>query len=187
MHIFIPMEPPTITQQQHRIGVTKSGRKYTYEQQELKEARSDLRARLVEHAPKETITDPVGLYVIWCFPIKGKHKDGEWKTSKPDTDNLNKMLKDVMTELGWWKDDALVVSELIEKRWAVKPGIFIQWKELSEGIHALMSEPVHTLGHWKIDKTETRPRYYCSECGDWQTYGETDYCPNCGYPMEVRK
>lgn len=130
-HIFISMIPPTITQQQHRIGVTKAGKKYTYEQQELKEARSDLRARLAEHVPEKMITGPVSLLVIWCFPIKGKkHTDGEWKTSKPDTDNLNKMLKDVMTSLGWWKDDALVVSETIEKRWADKPGIYIQWKEI---------------------------------------------------------
>ena len=45
----------------------------------------------------------------WCFP-KGKHSDGEYKATKPDTDNLQKMLKDVMTEVGFWKDDALVAS-----------------------------------------------------------------------------
>lgn len=26
-------------------------------------------------------------------------------------------------------------------------------------------------------------RFYCSECGEWQTYGMTSYCPFCGKPM----
>lgn len=129
-HIFISMIPPTITQQEHRIGVSKTGKKFTYEQQELKEARSDLRARLSKHVPDKQMTGPVKLHVIWCFPIRGKHKDGELKTSKPDTDNLNKMLKDIMTALHWWKDDAQVAIETIEKYWADKPGIYIEWEEV---------------------------------------------------------
>ena len=30
-------------------------------------------------------------------------------------------------------------------------------------------------------------RWYCSECGDYQTYGETEYCPNCGAKMRLSK
>lgn len=130
-HVFISMIPPTITQQMHRITVGKDGKAHVYKQQELKEAYSDLRARLSKHAPADPIVGPVALHVIWCFPIKTKkHKDGEWKITKPDTDNLNKMLKDVMTDLGWWKDDAQVAAENIEKRWADKPGIYIQWNAM---------------------------------------------------------
>ena len=29
-----------------------------------------------------------------------------------------------------------------------------------------------------------RRRFYCSNCGDWQTYGKPKYCPNCGAKME---
>lgn len=53
-----------------------------------------------------------------------------YKSTKPDTDNLQKMLKDVMTELNFWKDDALVASEVIEKFWAEVPGIYIRIEEL---------------------------------------------------------
>lgn len=28
-------------------------------------------------------------------------------------------------------------------------------------------------------------RFYCSECGTWQTYGRTPFCMFCGSPMEV--
>ena len=27
-------------------------------------------------------------------------------------------------------------------------------------------------------------RFYCSKCGDWNTYGMTNYCQNCGAKME---
>jgi Holliday junction resolvase RusA-like endonuclease len=40
------------------------------------------------------------------------------------------MLKDEMTKAGFWKDDALVASEIIEKFWAEHPGIFIQIERL---------------------------------------------------------
>ena len=46
-------------------------------------------------------------------------------------------------------------------------------------------------GHWIIDIDESRgwdrKRFYCSECGDWQTYGETKFCPDCGCAMERSK
>ena len=29
-----------------------------------------------------------------------------------------------------------------------------------------------------------RNRFECSACGEWQTHGETKYCPNCGKPMQ---
>lgn len=66
----------------------------------------------------------------WCFSVTGKHKDGEYRITKPDTDNLQKLLKDVMTDLGYWTDDALVASEIIEKFWAEVPGIYIKIEEL---------------------------------------------------------
>ena len=72
---------------------------------------------------------PVRMVTKWCFP-KGKHSDGEYKATKPDTDNLQKMLKDVMTEVGFWKDDALVASEITEKFWAEQTGIFISIEDL---------------------------------------------------------
>lgn len=54
----------------------------------------------------------------------------EYRITKPDTDNLQKMLKDCMTLVGFWKDDALVASEITEKFWAEKPGIYIRIEEL---------------------------------------------------------
>lgn len=129
MQFFLAMDPPTKTQQEHRVGKRKDGSLYFYEDRELKEARNTLKLALMEQAPEAPISGPVMLMVKWLFP-RGLHEDGEYKTSKPDTDNLNKMLKDEMTKAGFWKDDAQVVQEMIEKFWAEIPGIFIKVEEL---------------------------------------------------------
>ncbi|MDT2236780.1 RusA family crossover junction endodeoxyribonuclease [Paenibacillus larvae] len=97
---------------------------------ELKSARAKLMTHLGQHVPKVKYTDPVRLIVKWCFPITGNRKDGQYKHTKPDTDNLQKLLKDCMTDCGYWKDDALVVSEIVEKFWARLPGIYIRIEEV---------------------------------------------------------
>ena len=126
---FLPMKPPTVTHQEKDIAVVK-GKPVVYEPAELKAVRSKLMAHLGQYAPLVPLQGAVRLLVKWCFPITGKHEDGEWKTTKPDTDNLQKLLKDCMTDLGYWKDDAQVASEIVEKFWAKVPGIYIFAKEL---------------------------------------------------------
>lgn len=121
---FLPMKPPTKTHQEKQVAVV-DGKPVFYEPPELKAVRSKLQAHLAKHIPLKRYKGPVRLVTKWCFPIIGKHYNGEYKTTRPDTDNLQKMLKDVMTGLGYWADDALVASEIIEKFWAEKPGIYI--------------------------------------------------------------
>ena len=82
------------------------------------------------HVPEEPAQGALRLTTWWCFPLQGGHRDGEYKTSKPDTDNLVKMIKDVMTDLGFWKDDAQVASEVICKYWAKQPGIYVRVESL---------------------------------------------------------
>ena len=123
------MIPPTMTHQEKQVRVV-NGKPIFYEPEELKAVREKLRAHLGQHVPDERFTGPVRLTTWWCFPIKGNHRNGEYKTSKPDTDNLVKMLKDVMTDVGFWKDDAQVASEVIEKYWAERPGIYVKVESL---------------------------------------------------------
>ena len=67
--------------------------------------------------------------VKWCFPAEGR-KNGSWRTAKPDTDNLEKALKDEMTRLHFWADDAQVCSEIVEKFWSDPCGVFVRVEEL---------------------------------------------------------
>lgn len=87
---------------------------------------------------------PLSLTVKWCFGFKGddgndgrkaKHYHGEYRITKPDTDNLNKMLKDCMTSVGFWNDDCQVVEEHIGKYWSNVPGIYIEVCDLRQRIN----------------------------------------------------
>lgn len=129
---FMPMIPPTKTYQEKQVKVVH-GKPIFYEPQDLKNTRMMLRGHLTGHIPEEKYTGALQMVTKWCFPVSGKHKNGEYRTSRPDTDNLQKMLKDIMTKLGFWKDDAQVASEITEKFWADIPGIYIRIEELENG------------------------------------------------------
>lgn len=127
LSFFIPMIIPTITAQEQKVSIVR-GKPVFYKPQELKNAREKFAAHLSPHKPKEPLDGAVQLVTKWCFPIKGKHYNGEFKTTKPDTDNLVKMLKDVMTDLGFWHDDAQVASEITEKFYSDVPGLYVNIK-----------------------------------------------------------
>lgn len=118
-----------MTAQEHKVSVY-TGKPMFYDPPELKRARAKLTAHLAKHVPETKYTGPVQLIVKWCFPITRGHEHGEWKISRPDTDNLQKLLKDCMTKVGYWNDDAQVASEITEKFWAQTPGIYISIMEL---------------------------------------------------------
>ena len=92
---FMAMRPPTCTAQEKQVRVVH-GKPQFYEPQALAAARAKLCAYLGQHRPEQ-----------------------------PDTDNLQKLLKDCMTAEHFWTDDALVCSEITEKFWADMPGIWI--------------------------------------------------------------
>ena len=127
---FMAMIPRTVTAQEHKVAV-RNGKPVFYDTAKIKDAKAKLMANLAKYKPDEPFSSGVMLTVKWLFP-KGRHKNGEYRTTKPDTDNLQKLLKDCMTKCGFWKDDALVASEHIEKFWADVPGIYIRIEELEE-------------------------------------------------------
>jgi len=130
MHFFIEMNPPTATAQEKKVTVVGGKPRY-YDPAPVKEARKKLTGKLIFHRPDTPLTGPVALTTLWLFPKGKSHKNGEWRSTKPDTDNLQKLLKDCMTKCGFWKDDAQVVRETVEKRWSDDPaGIYIEIEEL---------------------------------------------------------
>ena len=68
-------------------------------------------------------------------------------------------------------------------------GGLVHWKDIE---NAPTVDAVRH-GHWEERYIEdddfiwTRRRWYCSECGRWQGYGATDYCPKCGAKMDGEK
>ena len=131
MDFTLNINPPTVTAQEHKVRVA-GGRPRFYDTAKLKNARAQFETLLAAHRPDAPIEGPVELSVDWRFSTK-THKDGEWRATRPDTDNLQKLLKDCMTRTGYWKDDAQVCMETVTKRWARRnPGIGIRVVSLND-------------------------------------------------------
>lgn len=126
---FMAMIPPTITHQEKEVAVV-NGKPIFYEPPELKAARAKLMAHLGKYTPQKAYNGPVRLTVKWCFPITGNHTDGEYKYTKPDAGNSNKLLEDCMEDLGFYKNDAQIASLIVEKFWTKLPGIYIKIEEV---------------------------------------------------------
>lgn len=109
MHFFMPMNPPTATAQEKQSTINKNGKRCYYKNERLQKAEDQLIDGLSKWVPKEKLCGPIYLDVMWLYPAGKSHEHGEWRTSKPDTDNMQKLLKDCMTRLGYWVDDAYVV------------------------------------------------------------------------------
>ena len=118
IHFIEKMRIPTTTQQEHDLAVNRrTGKPYVHDSQEIKNARMSFRAHLSQHIPREPFTGPLSLSITWCFYDAGDHKDLEYKTTRPDTDNMIKMLKDEMAHCGFMKNDAQVAVEVNRKIW----------------------------------------------------------------------
>lgn len=127
---FIPLKKiPTITTQEKKITIVNN-KPVVYETQELKNTRQLFITHLTTHAPEKEFVGPLRLTTKWLFPTTHKHLIGKYKTTKPDTDNMIKLFKDCMTVVGFWKDDALIASEITEKFWNSVTGIYVEVEEL---------------------------------------------------------
>ena len=130
MHFFMEMRPPTATAQERSVKVI-GGRPVFYDPPNVRDARELLLGHLIKNKPDKPMEGALELTVLWLFPKGKSHRHGEWRKTRPDTDNLQKLLKDCMTQVGFWKDDAQVASEHVQKRWSAEPsGIYIEIKEL---------------------------------------------------------
>jgi len=128
IEFFMPMIIPTVTAQMKRVTVTKKGKPRFYDGPDVANTRQKLRSALAAHKPETPLSGPIRLIVKWLFlksgtpgiyvriePLENPPQGPQWKTTKPDLDNLIKALKDAMTEIGFWGDDAQVASEINEK------------------------------------------------------------------------
>lgn len=133
MKIFLLMNPPTVTAQERKVTIVR-GKPIFFKPANVKNAQAEIVRHLRPFRPAEPIDGAIELRVAWLFPKGTKHKAGEWRITKPDIDNLEKMLKDCMTELRFWNDDAQVVKETAEKRWVdeERSGIQIEIEQLGK-------------------------------------------------------
>lgn len=131
----MPMDPPKTTAQTRAVTVGRDGKPRFYEPEALKQAKEKITAHMAAFQPVEPLTGPLRLTVKWLF--QGRPQKGAahaWKTTRPDVDNLCKLLLDCMTRLKFWKDDSQVCS-LIAEKFGVSstyPGIYVKLEQLEQ-------------------------------------------------------
>ena len=136
------LEPdvPHLTHQNGmELFVRKNGKPGIRKSRELLDLEAKFVSLLVNYAPKNPWRCPIHLTTIWrfCAPkkITFNSSDVKWKTTRPDTDNLIKTLKDCMKVAGYYVDDSLVSLDTIGKVWVpekAKHGVEIRLQELTD-------------------------------------------------------
>ena len=85
----------------------------------------------------------------------------------------------------------IACSEYIDEKqweWEYPDELQDAAQDAADAIYELL-EDVPEEAEWEertVEGSEPwfRRRFYCSACGDWQTYGKTRFCPNCGAQMK---
>lgn len=76
------------------------------------------------------IEGPVELSVCaYYLRPKSRRGAGEWKASRPDADNISKLIKDALNTVAW-RDDAQVASLHVWKRYADTARVAVRIVEL---------------------------------------------------------
>jgi len=104
--------------------------------------RSAVYTTALEHRPETPITEPIRVELLfWFRRPKGHYGTGKnsgnlkktapwWHGKKPDTDNLAKLVLDVLTSLGYWRDDCQVDALMVAKAYAPDAGCRVCIKPL---------------------------------------------------------
>lgn len=145
LSIFLPCVPPTVTSQQKGAFALKGARGVRfYKKPRVIAAENLLSMLLAPHRPHHPFLGPVALCVtfIWPFragePRKVRDQVRVPMWVRPDCSNVIKLLEDVMTKAGFWKDDAQVCDLTVSKRWGRPHGIAISITTV---------ETVHQISH----------------------------------------
>lgn len=113
LKVFISCEKlPKATAQQKGVSIAKNGKPHFYEKKKVTNARNfyaDAIRKKMKQAGWETCECPVSVRMNFVFTQKTKPKT-EFKTTRPDLDNLMKLILDAATDAGAWRDDALIVE-----------------------------------------------------------------------------
>lgn len=108
----------------------QGGRIHHYEKKEVRQLRELYHHKIFKyfHTTKQDIPHldgAVRFSAIFNYSVKDKKKWGLPKTSRPDSDNIVKLLLDVCSDLNMWDDDAQVACLEVRKFYAEKPSICI--------------------------------------------------------------
>lgn len=126
--LYFDTMPKSTAQQKRYNGRTG----HFYKSKTLTETERKFFCALKSHAPETPSEKPIELHIWFYFDIKEKSKWGKPKVSKPDVDNYSKAFIDQMVKCGFFTDDSIITNLHIEKYYAEKASIVVEWQEVEE-------------------------------------------------------
>lgn len=129
IEFFAPMVPPTVTHnglEVHRYG----GRARIGKSAALVDAEAKWEAHLARFAPPKPLTGPLRADLRLCWPTRGEHPQGTPKDTKPDLDNTEKTVWDVLQRLGYYEGDQQIADKHSAKMWADPAGVYLRLEEI---------------------------------------------------------
>jgi Holliday junction resolvase RusA-like endonuclease len=136
---FIPCNPPKSTAQgSSRIMKRRDGTQFVgrFANSKATKAKANLLTLLHPHRPETPLEGPLEVSVYWSYAWRKSETKKNKRfgflpcDTRPDIDNLCKMLFDSMTAAGFWNDDSQIASLYFRKSWSNEPGISIRITQL---------------------------------------------------------
>lgn len=158
MKILIQLteNPPTVTSQEKGESIKyryirKGGRLVSvpyihhYEKATVAKTRALYTRLILQEMKKKKLKPPrfegpCQGKIIFGFKARRKKDIGKLKDTKPDCDNMNKLLQDVLADIGFFQVGDQQIGDLrIIKVWSEEPFIEIDIQEASEALNDIFS------------------------------------------------
>ena len=149
IHIPLKENPPTVTSQEKGETIkykwiVRNGKRLSipyihhFEKPEVAKARSLYTSRILIEMKKNKLKPPrfegpCKALITFGFKARRKKDIGKLKDTKPDCDNMNKLLQDVLADIGFFQVGDQQIGDLrVIKVWSEEPFIEIEINEESE-------------------------------------------------------
>lgn len=131
LEFFEPMRIPDTTHNALEPYRRRNGSPAIRKADRLKRAEAKWEAHLGRHTPEEPLEGALSLHVAYCYEPDRAHPAGSPKTTPPDTDNLDKVVRDAMERLGWFAEgDAQIATGLSTKGYQHPAGVYVRIEEI---------------------------------------------------------
>lgn len=132
IQFFVPMEEiPKRTAQQKGVRIV-GGKPHFYTKKNLEDVASFYAWVFKGYRPERPLEGQIALSIVFHYPARRPHKNGQGKTTRPDVDNLAKLPIDVLTKLGFWLDDSQIISLSLGKFYSENVGVMVKIAEFDK-------------------------------------------------------
>lgn len=131
LRFWCALKPPTTTHNDLEAVVNKkTGKAFIKKSAELHEVEAKLEAHMASYRPEKPFCGPCEISMCICYQADAKHPKG-FRITKPDNDNLEKTIFDVLDRLGFFEvGDQQIAINHTTKCYDERPGIFVDLREV---------------------------------------------------------